>query len=290
MCGGFSDQIFGANWRCADASHHLFRTDWCSCSSFEESFGPRGLRKLSKLRRHLFEAYDSHYLRANELTIDGLNPDVYRVRLPEYEAAFGEIIGDLPTGSPVLDIGCGVGFLLYWLEHKRPGLFRLQGIDVSARQLQLAERNLASTVKLFHEDARDFLGRNRNKFATIFCTDLLEHIEGEDDLLEILERAKRALVPGGLFVCRVPNMANLVSMQLRYLDLTHVRGFTHLSLLQLLECAGFSECKMISRKAADPAQWLRMRIERLVHYIIYRICGVGHERHFARPIVGIGKA
>jgi SAM-dependent methyltransferase len=223
------------------------------------------------------------------LTSASLSTAAYEEHVPDYEASYGCVASELAKGSRVLDLGCGIGFLLFWLESVRPGLFHLTGVDVSEPQLALAQKYLPSAVALVRKDAAAFLEGNPQSFNAVFCTDVLEHIETEDELLQLLELVKNSLLPGGLFICQVPNMANLTGAHSRYIDLTHQRGFTDLSLLQLLECADFRECRIVTRKAADATQWIRMSVEHLLHRAIYRICGVGNERHFGRNLIATGK-
>jgi SAM-dependent methyltransferase len=245
---------------------------------------------LNKLRQMLFEIYDVHYLRGNALSSTSINHTSYRQHMKDYEASFTELVSTVPKSSSILDIGCGVGFLLYWLQHSRPGRFQLTGIDISGGQLSFARKHLPDCVALLNQDAASFLESKSRAFAAVFCTDILEHVEGDDELLQLMQRIRNALEPGGMVICQVPNMANLTSLQLRYLDLTHTRGFTDSSLIQLLECAGFSECHIVERKAADFTQWTRMFFEKLLHRAIYQICGVANERHFHRSVVAAGKA
>jgi SAM-dependent methyltransferase len=245
---------------------------------------------LSRLRKLLFENYDVHYLRGNVLNSDSLHAGRYREHMPDYEAGYGRLIADLSKGSRVLDIGCGIGFLLFWLQNSRPERFELVGVDISEPQIDIAKRHLPETVTLLHEDAADFLARNPKTFSAIFCTDVLEHVETDDEMLDFLELVRRSLLPSGLFICEVPNMSNLIGAHVRYIDLTHARGFTGLSLLQLLGCAGFRECQIIHKRAADTSQWLRLFLENSIHRVIYRICGVGNEEHFSRNLIGTGKA
>jgi 2-polyprenyl-3-methyl-5-hydroxy-6-metoxy-1,4-benzoquinol methylase len=238
----------------------------------------------------LFDEYDAHYLRGNVLESESLNEARYQERMPDYEASYGPLVSGLPQGSKILDIGCGIGFLLFWLQASRPGRFDLSGVDLSKPQINLAKRHLPETITLFHEPAGDFLARSPRSFSAIFCTDVLEHIETDDEMLGFLELVRHSLLPSGLFVCQVPNMSNLTSAHLRYIDLTHTRGFTDLSLLQLLECVRFRECQIVPRKAADASQWLRLLVENSLHRVVYRICGIGNERHFSRNLIGTGRA
>jgi 2-polyprenyl-3-methyl-5-hydroxy-6-metoxy-1,4-benzoquinol methylase len=245
---------------------------------------------LNKLRQMLFEIYDTHYLRENALSKASIDNRSYEQRMPDYEASIQGILSTLPSSSRILDVGCGVGFLLFWLERSNGNSFQLTGIDVSPAQLSLARKHLPNRVMLIEQDAANFL-RNKNRaFDAVFCTDILEHVESDNELLELMQLIKNSLEPGGVVICQVPNMANLTSLQLRYIDLTHTRGFTGASLIQLLECSGFRECRVVDRHACDLTQWLRMCLEKVMHRAIYRICGVATERHFHRSIIAVGKA
>jgi 2-polyprenyl-3-methyl-5-hydroxy-6-metoxy-1,4-benzoquinol methylase len=244
---------------------------------------------MGLLRQRLFERYDEHYARGNEIHGHVTRADFDRC-IPDYEASFGDLIKSAPPGSSIADVGCGMGFLLHWLHETRPGRFQLSGVDLSAAQLKEARLHLHDSVRLVQSDARSFLEASVGSFQVVFCTDLLEHIADEDEMLDLVEHARSALLPGGYFVCRVPNMANLVSPQLRYVDLTHRRGFTAASLLQLLEAGGLSQCSILRPKPADTGQAVRMMLERSVHRFVYRLCGVATERHFSRMLLGIGRA
>jgi 2-polyprenyl-3-methyl-5-hydroxy-6-metoxy-1,4-benzoquinol methylase len=244
---------------------------------------------MSRLRQKLFESYDTHYLRVNSMDEASLSVESYRQRMPDYEASYGEIASGLPQNCDVVDLGCGLGFLLFWLHQSRPGRFQLTGVDVSEAQLALGRKYLPGTITLVREEATTFLERNARSFRAIFCTDVLEHLESDDELLRFLELVKGSLSPGGFLVCQVPNMANLVAPRSRYIDLTHTRGFTSTSLLQLLESVGFCECRIMKRKPADTTQWMRMSLESLIHRMIYRVCGAGDERHFHRNLIGVAR-
>lgn len=244
---------------------------------------------MNRLRKRLFEQYDQHYLRGNVLRKDQIDSAVYERHIADYECEFGSVLKQAPQNSPIVDIGCGMGLLLYWLYRTRSQQFSFVGIEHSEAQLTFARKYIPAGVEWLEEDGATYLRKNPGRFSAVFCTDVLEHIEGDDELLELLELSRAALVPGGLFICRVPNMANFTGPQLRYIDMTHCRGFTAASLIQLLEGAGFSKAWIQRRDSADASQWLRMRLEHLLHWLVFRICGVGNESHFGRTIVGVGQ-
>jgi cyclopropane fatty-acyl-phospholipid synthase-like methyltransferase len=65
---------------------------------------------------------------------------------PATLAVLEDLARDLPPGSPVLDLGCGAGVpVTRWLARRFAGT----GVDVSARQLELASRHApaANVVK-----------------------------------------------------------------------------------------------------------------------------------------------
>jgi cyclopropane fatty-acyl-phospholipid synthase-like methyltransferase len=66
---------------------------------------------------------------------------------PATLAILEDLARDLPPGSPVLDLGCGAGVpVTRWLARR----FAVTGVDVSARQLELASRHIpaANFVKV----------------------------------------------------------------------------------------------------------------------------------------------
>jgi 2-polyprenyl-3-methyl-5-hydroxy-6-metoxy-1,4-benzoquinol methylase len=234
---------------------------------------------VTKLRQVLVKRYKDHYARINESIL------LTSRHLHEYEKQFGHLLAKIAPNSKILDLACGTGLLLGWLAHFSE--ISTIGVDASPSQISVAREQLPSCVSLYCEDATTFLSARPNTFAGIFCTDFLEHVADEDDLLDIVEKAREALVEGGFFVCRVPNMANLLGAYSRYMDLTHARGFTSTSLLQLLEAAGLTNCEIVPRKPTTFRQRARMSSEYWLHRVLFRVCGRGLEKHFATNLMAI---
>ena len=244
---------------------------------------------MSRLRQKLFEQYDQHYLRGNSLRKETVDAAEYEKHMANYECEFASLLERAPQSGSILDIGCGMGFLLYWLSRTRSQRFSFAGVDLSESQLAFARKHLPPTVQVMSGAGAAYLREHPRQFAVIFSTDVLEHLENDDELLELLELARDALVPGGLFICRVPNMANLTGSNIRYIDMTHSRGFNSNSIVQLLEAVGFCKVWIEPRRAEDASQWLRLFLEHWLHRIVFRICGGNRQRHFTRTLTAVGQ-
>lgn len=237
---------------------------------------------MSKLHEKLVEEYAEHYKRVN-WSIDLEEPS--NLGEAARKLMFGGLLKRVPGGGRVLDLGCGTGVFLRWLA-KSANVVPM-GVDGSPTQVELAKQYLPD-VQIECEDGLTYLRKHPDTFDGIFCFDVLEHIPGDDLLLQWAEAARDALMPGGFFCCRVPNSASLTGAYIRYIDLTHVRAFTRPSILQLLQAAGFADCAIIPIQAAHFSGRARLRIEALLHRIIYRITGHGMEYVFTANVQAVG--
>jgi 2-polyprenyl-3-methyl-5-hydroxy-6-metoxy-1,4-benzoquinol methylase len=236
---------------------------------------------VSRLQDILVKRYSEHYARVNV----GIVPEMDNIDFEAMSMMFGKLIKSVPNGSNILDLGCGTGFLLTWLS-MQPNIITF-GIDKSPTQVEIAKRILPS-LHIYCSDGLQYLKKNPQKFSGIFCLDTLEHVESNDLCLEWLEGVYNALLPGGFFFCRVPNAANLTGTYSRYIDLTHHRIFTSVTIIQLLEAGGFRDCRIIPLQTPDFGSRLRLMVEYLLHRMIFRICGSGKERIFTGNIHALG--
>ena len=176
---------------------------------------------MGRLNDILIDLYSRHYARVS-ITFD--DPQGTAEVLRDYETQFGDIVRALPAGSEVADLGCGIGMMVAWLA-TIPGV-RPVGVDGSAAQIEIARKNLPPTVEVHCMQLEPFLRARPARFGAIFAINILEHIPGDDNVLALTEAVRDALVPGGVFVCSVPNAASLTSGYSRYMNLTHFRAFT----------------------------------------------------------------
>ncbi|NWG27901.1 MAG: class I SAM-dependent methyltransferase [Ignavibacteriaceae bacterium] len=145
------------------------------------------------------------------------------------------LISSYEPGAPVLELGCGRGYMLEYLRNK--GFNNLKGIDISEEQINIS-RQKGFDVEV--ADVNDYLNRNTIKFKIIIALDFVEHFS-KDDLIPLFEKIYNKLEANGIFIFHTPNGQSLLSTNLIYGDLTHLTIFTPNSALQLLKLVGFDQ-------------------------------------------------
>jgi len=137
--------------------------------------------------------------------------------------------------SRMLDVPCGAGNLLHALRGL--GYTRVTGVDSDARQVELAKQlGLPATLG----DA--FAAIEACSFESvvrIFSLDFLEHLDPQR-AVEFVRLAHRALVPGGILLCRTPSADGPFGSHDRHNDLTHRWAMTSNSSVTFMRMAGFS--------------------------------------------------
>jgi len=146
----------------------------------------------------------------------------YQNSLSQFELNYEKFLPSLKKAK-ILDVGCGAGHFLYYLEKK--GFTDFLGIDISPQQVGFCRENISQRVK--QADAFEFLQGKESAFDAIVANDLLEHIPKEETI-PFLKLVHAALKDKGIFLVRTPNMGNPFSLYPRYKDFTHEAGFTFL--------------------------------------------------------------
>jgi 2-polyprenyl-3-methyl-5-hydroxy-6-metoxy-1,4-benzoquinol methylase len=237
---------------------------------------------MPSLREELVDDYARHFTRLNA-TLE--TSAMSAADFAGLSRTFGDVVAQLPQGAKILDLGCGTGYLLNWLV-RQPGI-AASGVDGSPTQLEIARRNLPN-VEFTCSDGLTYLRENPDTFDGIFCTDVLEHIPGTELVIEWVQTARAALRPGGFFICRGPNAANFTGGYTRYIDLTHERSFTEKSILQLLDAGGLQGSRILPIHSGTFGGRVRQWFERIMHQIIYRICGQSGLSEFSYNICAVG--
>lgn len=167
--------------------------------------------------------------------------------------------------APILDVGCGMGHFLHFLELKN--YRKAEGIELSEQQAAKARTHVQALVHT--GDVGVFLRDRRDHFAAITMNDVLEHIP-KHETVPFLETLKRGLRKEGALVVNVPRVNGLATAYSRYHDFTHELVFTEPSLRQVLLMAGFREVRFVQEYW--PLKWTpRHLCFRLARWAWYRV-------------------
>lgn len=177
--------------------------------------------------------YHRHAQRVNDASSEGME----RMRA-YYEA---HLLPHLPADrrARILDLGCGYGRILHAL--RKAGYSDLHGVDSSPEQVEAARRNGFTHVEC--GGALEHLERRPGVYDAIVLFDVVEHVP-KQDLVGLLSRARASLKPGGRLVVQTPNGLSPLSPY-TYGDFTHETAFTTLSVIQVLEAAGFRDVRVL---------------------------------------------
>lgn len=183
-------------------------------------------------------------LNASGFLVEAPNPLRYTPPAPVYDLseAIGATLDIIPSGSRVLDIGCGTGWTGKDLKEKKG--CEVLGVEPNEARAEVARSHGIQVHIGYLEDLRV---EEVGLFDMILFGDVLEHLP---DPFSMLCLAKRYLRPGGSVVVLVPNVAHwmvrldLLRGRFEYqesgiMDATHLRWFTEKTLRKLLENAGY---------------------------------------------------
>jgi 2-polyprenyl-3-methyl-5-hydroxy-6-metoxy-1,4-benzoquinol methylase len=184
----------------------------------------------------------------------------FRKKAVLYEKQLGGFIPQ-NKASKVIDIGCGSGALVWWLQQK--GFKNVTGIDASDEQIStgkdLGVPNLVTSCafKYLREFAYDI--------DLVVARDVLEHFQ-KNEALELCQLTAKVLRRGGGFLVQVPNAESPFFGRIRYGDLTHDAAYCVSSLNQLLRMAGFSEvqCYPVRPAGSGYKSFVRSMLWRLI--------------------------
>ncbi len=187
------------------------------------------------------EAVYSRYYSAHMKTLHGeLSINDIEKQFIAWKYYYGHCLPENKE-APILEIGCGNGGFVYWLQCL--GYKNAYGIDISPEQVEVAG-NLG-IKNIIHADLREFLRGRENAYDVIFARDVIEHFKKEE-VLDTLRIIHKALKDAGLFTAQTPNGVSPFSGRHRYKDFTHELIFTVDSFSQVLKTTGFGDTRFYS--------------------------------------------
>lgn len=214
--------------------------------------------------------------------------DDIRSAWPYYQANYLLHLREIPRQANVLELGCGSGSLLAWLQSL--SFMNLRGVDLSPGDVEFANQHLKSEI-VWLVDAQSYLEQNRKCFSVIIAKATLEHIP-KDRLLPLVEAVGNALTDDGIAIIDVPNMDWLLGLHERYMDLTHEIGFTRESLASLLHIV-FEAVDIRGSVLADPTRtqrWFRRPLLMLLRRLLYIVGEGANDVLFeSRSIIAVVK-
>lgn len=105
----------------------------------------------------------------------------------------------LPKNSTILDIGCGDGHLMGWINYG--GEYKVVGIDINKDDLKIAKTRLTKDKTVIYQDLllMDLTKKMhfKKKFDVVLCSQVVEHLKKEDalELIQKIEKlAKRRII------------------------------------------------------------------------------------------------
>lgn len=146
----------------------------------------------------------------------------------------------IKPNSNILDIGCGVGVLDFYLRKSGNKVF---GIDVSSKAIKIAKNSATllfeTNLPVFTQS--DFLKSNINvKFDAVVMFEVLEHLKNDK---EAIQKIGSLLKKDGLLILSSPSI-NAPLYKIGLLDkfdadVGHLRRYSRMSLIKLIEENGF---------------------------------------------------
>lgn len=204
--------------------------------------------------RHYRERIYATYVTSKMSLVREYDEGSYRNFAATYRRYCGHLLPK-DKGSHILDVGCGHGNFLYFLQYM--GYRNIQGIDISPEQVERARR-ICPNVDV--GDVLEFLDDHPDSFDFISALDFIEHL-AKGEAFRFLDNAMVALKKGGSILLQTVNAESLFGSQHRYNDFTHEVGFTPNSLCDVLRVSGFQNCQVypcgpVAKGIKSTIRWL----------------------------------
>jgi 2-polyprenyl-3-methyl-5-hydroxy-6-metoxy-1,4-benzoquinol methylase len=223
------------------------------------------------------------------VTIDELRRTYDRM-LPWYGAFLGPWL-PVDRQSPILDVPCGAGNLLYTLRHL--GYVAATGIDAEPRQVRMAQE---LGLPASQGDAFAALAACAPaSVERIFSLDFLEHVEPKA-AVEFARLAHLALTPTGMLICRTPAADGPFASHDIHNDLTHRWALTSNAAFTFMRLAGFDSDKISVHQEAPVPYKLTNRVRKVLFgattALLGRfldVVGIGAPRIWTRSMWIVGR-
>ena len=144
----------------------------------------------------------------------------------------------------ILDYGCGWGQFLWWVRDK--GYSSAEGIDVGVDQIEFCSSLGLQVYEV--DNTLSYLEQRPAIYDLVVMNHVIEHVPAVE-ALDILKTIHYSMRNGARIIVQTPNMSSISANFSRYIEITHVTGYTENSLIEALELANFSEVKAFGGKS-----------------------------------------
>ena len=153
------------------------------------------------------------------------------------------------ANAPVLDIGCGRG---EWLEVLTDAGLVTRGVD---RNPVMVAECRARGLDVVQGDGIGYLRQlPSGSLGVLSAIHVIEHI-GFNDLIALLDEARRVLRPGGMLVLETPNPENLIVGACSfYYDPTHRQPLPPEPMRHVTQARGFTDVEILRLHPATPPE------------------------------------
>ena len=148
-------------------------------------------------------------------------------------ARYYPLFSHLPKDAKILDLGCGPGRTMQFMQSK--GFTNVIGVDISEEQTEIARKRGLNAITA---DVNDFLVQHANEYDMIVMIDVVEHFT-KLELLDLFKLIHYSLRPGGIVIYQTCNGEGLYPNQIMFGDMTHMTILSAGSSEQLLRATGF---------------------------------------------------
>lgn len=176
------------------------------------------------------------------------------------------------SARSVLDLGCGLGFLL---PHLCRAGFETTGADTSREAVEISQRRAAGIPGF--QGAMDIasLVESGRKFDAVLCIEVIEHLT-DPELSELFQLAHHVLGQGGTAVFTTPNRENLALSEVFCAECgtishrwQHMRTWDEDTLRGALQGGGFSSIETFTTNFAlsarrAPITWTKRIVKRMI--------------------------
>lgn len=194
--------------------------------------------------------------------------------------------------APLLDIGCGSGEFLAYLEQL--GYHNLRGVDINPACVDASRRRTHAVIE-HSPDLEAYLRGVRDTFALITLKSVIAHFP-RNRAVAYLRAMRDALAPTGTLVVETFNASRWTGPYVLFNDLTHEWAYTEYTLKDILESAGFRVMELegeqlpirrLSTLLFHGTQWVWSNVLRSV-YLVER--GIGRNpRVLTKYLVAVCK-